>query len=310
MDTLTSLKNRIAAEIPGLSLVEKAEMSKHTTFKAGGKAALLAEVRNVSELKSLLKIVAEEGAKSFFLGNGSNTLFRDGIYEGIVIKFAQDSSFNMVEEMKVVGDTCEFKVGAGMLMSQFARFAGNLSYTGFEALSGIPGTVGGAVFMNAGAYGSEIKDVLKCAHVVSYDGKEELDVPAGELELGYRHSKLEETKGIVIDVTFVLALGDLAQISSLTKDFMERRNSKQPLAFPSAGSTFKRPEGYFAGKLIEDSGLKGLTVGGAQVSGKHAGFVINKGGATATDIVELITLVKNVVYEKFGVVLEPEVRII
>ena len=193
-------------------------------------------------------------------------------------------------------------------MIHVARTALEASLTGFESLSGIPGSVGGAVFMNAGAYGSEMRDVVESVTLVSPESIRVAKLD--ELELGYRHSKLQETGEIIVSVTFKLCKGNYDEIEAKMKDVGNKRVSKQPLQYPSAGSFFKRPEGYFAGKLIEDAGLKGLSVGGAQISEMHAGFMINKGGATATDIIELMHLVQNTVYDKFKVKLEPEVRIL
>ncbi|MEG0392750.1 MAG: UDP-N-acetylmuramate dehydrogenase, partial [Anaerovoracaceae bacterium] len=200
--------------------------------------------------------------------------------------------------------------GSGALLSSIARQALGASLTGFEFAAGIPGSMGGAVFMNAGAYGGEIKDCLKEVLVLSKDGKTEKTIGVDALELGYRTSRLQETGDIVLSATLEFAPGEEAEIRETMKTLFEQRNTKQPVNFPSAGSFFKRPTGYFAGKLIQDAGLKGLTVGGAQVSALHAGFIINIGGATATDIIQLMHLVQAAVMEKFGVMLEPEVRIL
>ena len=202
------------------------------------------------------------------------------------------------------------RIGASMLLSTAAKMALEESLTGMEFASGIPGSIGGAIFMNAGAYGGEMKDIVASVHAVSPDGRDEKDFTNEEMQFGYRSSILQQNGWIATDVTFNLTTGNKEEIAAQMKDLNARRNAKQPVNYPSAGSTFKRPEGYFAGKLIEDAGLKGLTVGGAQVSTLHSGFVINKGGASATDILQLIALVQNTVYDKFGVMLEPEVRII
>ena len=200
--------------------------------------------------------------------------------------------------------------GSGTLLSVVARQALADSLTGFEFASGIPGSVGGAVFMNAGAYGGEMKDVLVKVRVISADGSSDRILNVEELDLGYRHSILQESGDIVVEAEIRLTPGDKEQIKETMAELTAKRNSKQPVQYPSAGSTFKRPEGYFAGKLIQDAGLKGLTVGGAQVSELHSGFVINIGGATATDILELMDIVKAKVLNDFGVELQPEVRII
>ena len=195
-------------------------------------------------------------------------------------------------------------------MSRVANAALEESLTGFEFASGIPGSLGGAVFMNAGAYGGEMVQIIKEATLISKDGSREYTVTCEELELSYRHSALEDNGYIVVSAQLQLQPGVQEEIQAKMRELMEKRNTKQPVQYPSAGSTFKRPEGYFAGKLIEDAGLKGVSVGGAQVSVLHSGFVINTGCATATDILDLMTLVQNTVYDQFGVKLEPEVRII
>ena len=279
-------------------------MSKYTSFRAGGKAAALVEVENKEQLKAVLRFAEEEKIPHLLLGNGSNTLFKDSGYQGLVIKLGD--YFNYLAEES---DT-RLRIGASMLLSTAAKMALEESLTGMEFASGIPGSIGGAIFMNAGAYGGEMKDIVASVHAVSPDGRDEKDFTNEEMQFGYRSSILQQNGWIATDVTFNLTTGNKEEIAAQMKDLNARRNAKQPVNYPSAGSTFKRPEGYFAGKLIEDAGLKGLTVGGAQVSTLHSGFVINKGGATATDILQLIALVQNTVYDKFGVMLEPEVRII
>ena len=279
-------------------------MSKYTSFRAGGKAAALVEVENKEQLKAVLRFADEENIPHLLIGNGSNTLFKDSGYQGLVIKLGD--YFNYLAEES---DT-RLRIGASMLLSTAAKMALEESLTGMEFASGIPGSIGGAIFMNAGAYGGEMKDIVASVHAVSPDGRDEKDFTNEEMQFGYRSSILQQNGWIATDVTFNLTTGNREEIAAQMKDLNARRNAKQPVNYPSAGSTFKRPEGYFAGKLIEDAGLKGLIVGGAQVSTLHSGFVINKGGATATDILQLIALVQNTVYDKFGVMLEPEVRII
>ncbi len=294
--------------IPELKLSKNVSMAGYCSFRAGGQAGALAEVSDTEQLRKLLIYVTEENIDHIILGNGTNTLFEDGVYEGLVIKLDDSSeTFNFLEEAED-GET--LKVGAAMLLSTASRMAAERSLAGMEGLSGIPGSVGGAVFMNAGAYGYEMKDVLVSAHAVSPDGKDERDFTLEEMDLSYRHSAFMANGYIVTSAVLKLSKDDPESIKARMADFTERRVTKQPLRYPSAGSTFKRPEGYFAGKLIEDSGLKGLTVGGAQVSTLHAGFVVNIGNATATDILELMSLVQDTVMDKFGVQLEPEVRII
>ena len=279
-------------------------MSKYTSFRAGGKAAALVEVENKEQLKAVLRFADEENIPHLLIGNGSNTLFKDSGYQGLVIKLGD--YFNYLAEES---DT-RLRIGASMLLSTAAKMALEESLTGMEFASGIPGSIGGAIFMNAGAYGGEMKDIVASVHAVSPDGRDEKDFTNEEMQFGYRSSILQQNGWIATDVTFNLTTGNKEESAAQMKDLNARRNAKQPVNYPSAGSTFKRPEGYFAGKLIEDAGLKGLTVGGAQVSTLHSGFVINKGGASATDILQLIALVQNTVYDKFGVMLEPEVRII
>ena len=292
-------------------------MSKYTSFRAGGKACALVEVENKEQLKALLRFADEENIPHLLIGNGSNTLFKDSGYDGLVIKLGEGFGYTGIESedhkkaaLSQTGEKVLVSCGASMLMSTVAVFMREEGITGFEFAGGIPGSIGGAMFMNAGAYGGEMKDIVASVHAVSPDGREEKDFTNEEMQFGYRSSILQQNGWIATDVTFNLTTGNKEEIAAQMKELAAKRNAKQPVNYPSAGSTFKRPEGYFAGKLIEDAGLKGLTVGGAQVSTLHSGFVINKGGATATDILQLIALVQNTVYDKFGVMLEPEVRII
>ncbi len=287
-----------------ISVILDAPMKEYTSFKAGGNAAALVTVETVEQLRQVLADVHETGVASLLLGNGSNTLFKDSGYAGVVIKLGE--TFSACEHLGGGRVTA----GASVLMSVLAKYLLRESLSGFEFASGIPGSLGGAVFMNAGAYGGEMKDILVSAMAVSRDGSQVREFTAEELELSYRHSALEDNGYIVVSAQLQLQPGNPEEIQARMRELMEKRNSKQPVQYPSAGSTFKRPEGYFAGKLIEDAGLKGVAVGGAQVSVLHSGFVINTGGATATDILDLMTLVQNTVYDQFGVKLEPEVRII
>ena len=293
-----------------MNIIDNAPMSKYTSFRCGGHAKRLVICDSVSELEQVMNEIAESKEEYLFLGNGSNTLFLDGIYDGTVVTIGKG-----FDEIEVIddGDEVRLKCMAAALLSKIAKKALEESLSGFEFASGIPGSIGGAVFMNAGAYGGEMIDVLESVELLSpnADGKWELKtVPADNLELSYRHSRLQETKEIVVSATLRLPRGNKAEIEDKLAELTKKRTSKQPLEFPSAGSFFKRPEGYFAAKLIEDAGLKGLSVGGAQVSSKHCGFVINTGNATTDDIVDLMHLVQNTVFDKFGVRLEPEVRII
>ncbi len=282
---------------------ENVDMRQYTSFKAGGCAREMVIVESVEELQTVLKDIHREEKKWLMLGNGSNTLISDKGFDGLVVKLG-DSFANV--EVEEDGLVC----GTAALMSVVAKIALRESMTGFEPLSGIPGSLGGAVFMNAGAYDGEMKDVVEYVDIVTKDGAEVKRVKGEDMDFSYRHSVLEETGDVAVSVKLKMPKGNPEEISAKMQELMKRRNEKQPVQYPSAGSFFKRPTGYFAGKLVQDAGLKGLTVGGAQVSELHSGFVINIGGATATDIIDLMHLVQNTVYDKFGVKLEPEVRII
>ena len=275
-------------------------MKRHTTFRIGGPADYFLLPSSEEELSGILKICKNEELPYFILGNGSNLLVSDEGYRGVIIQLYRNYG-----DITVKGN--EIHATAGALLSQIAAAAKNASLTGFEFAGGIPGTLGGAVVMNAGAYGGEMKDVLKEVTVMTAAG-EILVLPAEKLEMGYRTS-LVKTKGyLVLGAVIVLKQGDQEAIKARMKELTEQRVSKQPLEFPSAGSTFKRPEGYFAGKLIMDAGLRGYQIGGAQVSEKHCGFVINKDNATAADVCRLLKDVQDKVKEQFGVTLEPEVK--
>lgn len=264
-------------------------MSEHTTFRCGGPADRLVTVKNKEELLAALEL-----PRPMILGNGSNVLFSDAGYRGTVIKLGGDFL-----KLSVRGGVV--RAGAGVLLSSAAKAACAKGLTGFEFATGIPGSVGGGVFMNAGAYGGTIADI--CFEVESLPAVDSFD-------FSYRHSAFMEKGAVVLSAAFRLKKGDPEQISAAVADITAKRKAKQPLAYPSAGSFFKRPEGYFAGKLIEDAGLKGKSVGGAQVSELHAGFIINRGGATSSDVIDLMHLVQKTVFDRFGVKLYPEVRII
>lgn len=283
--------------------LQNVDMRQYTSFKAGGAAAEMVIVDTVEELQEILAEIQREQKKSIMLGNGSNTLISDKGFDGTVVKLGE-----AFEEIEVDGDT--IVCGCAALMSVVAKKALAADLSGFEPLSGIPGSIGGAVFMNAGAYGGEMKDIVESVDLVSRDGSTLRTVKGEDMDFGYRHSILEESGEIAVSVKLKLTKGNHEEIAAQMQELMKRRNEKQPVQYPSAGSFFKRPPGYFAGKLVQDAGLKGLTVGGAQVSELHSGFVINIGGATATDIIDLMHLVQNTVYDQFGVKLEPEVRII
>ena len=276
-------------------------MSNHIHFKVGGPVDILLIPSKVEQVVETLKVCKKESIPYFIIGNGSNLLVKDGGIRGVVIKLSNLLSIEVNDNI--------IKASSGTLLEDVSKKAVENSLTGFEFACGIPGSVGGAVFMNAGAYDGEIKNVIKEAEVVDEDGNI-MVLSKEELELGYRTSKVMKDHLLVLSATFELAKGDKEKIQERVDELTEKRESKQPLEYPSAGSTFKRPEGYFAGKLIQDAGLKGASVGGAAVSEKHSGFVINKGGATAKDVLDLIAHIQNEVKNQFGVDLHTEVRII
>ncbi|MBQ3986329.1 MAG: UDP-N-acetylmuramate dehydrogenase [Oscillospiraceae bacterium] len=285
---------------PGAAARENEPMSAHTSLKIGGEAAAYFEPVSAEELKSIVSACAEEGLRYFVLGKGSNVLFADGRLDLAVI------STSGLSEIKTEGET--ITAGAGAALSKIASAALAASLTGFETLHGIPGSLGGAVYMNAGAYGGEIKDV--CESVTVLENGEIREYAARDCDFSYRHSAFEEKEAVIISARFRLKPGDPEKIRAIMRDLSDRRRAKQPLEFPSAGSTFKRPAGDFAARLIEAAGLKGRQNGGAQVSEKHAGFLINRGGATFEDFYGLMEIVKKEVFKFSGVLLEPEVRII
>lgn len=285
--------------LPAGQILRDEPMSRHTTFRTGGRAALFLEIKTKQELQKLLTFFRESGTKYFVVGNGSNLLVSDAGYDGVIIHIAEGFS-----KIGVAGE--KMTVQAGALLGRAASAALEHSLTGLEFASGIPGCVGGAVVMNAGAYEGEMSQVVDRVRGITFEGKE-VEFSNRELNFGYRKSLLRQEKIVATEVEFQLAGGIRKEISSKMADLAERRRVKQPLEYPSAGSTFKRPEGYFAGKLIMDAGLRGASVGGAQVSEKHCGFIINKGGATAADIRRLMEEVQNRVRVQFGVELEPEV---
>ena len=281
-------------------ILESEPMSRHTTFRIGGPAELFLVPKSVPQIARILDICREEKVPYFILGNGSNLLVSDKGYHGVVVQLYRGFS-----QIQVQGN--EIHASAGALLSGIASAARDASLTGFEFAGGIPGTIGGAVVMNAGAYGGEMKDVLKEVTVLTQEG-EILTLQADQLCMGYRTSAIKEEGYVVLEAVISLEQGDQEAIRSRMQELTGMRSSKQPLSYPSAGSTFKRPEGYFAGKLIMDSGLRGYQVGGAQVSEKHCGFVINTGNATAEDVRQLMADVQRIVKEKFDVMLEPEVK--
>lgn len=275
-------------------------MKNHTTFRVGGPAELFLMPRTPEEVRHIVKLLNKESVPYYILGNGSNLLVADQGYRGVIVQIYKE-----MNQIGIEGDVV--KAQAGALVSAVANRALEAGLAGFEFAAGIPGTLGGACVMNAGAYGGEMKDVLKEVTVLTPAGQI-ITIPEDELEMGYRTSIIARKGYIVLEAQIQLHAGDKNAIKAIMDDLKERRVSKQPLEYPSAGSTFKRPEGYFAGKLIQDAGLRGFQVGGAQVSEKHCGFVINKEHATAADVAELMRQVSEKVEEQFGVKLEPEVR--
>ena len=295
-----SLENRLKL-IAGDSNVRCDEpMSSHCTFRAGGTAKYYVIPDEYKKVRDVLRLCVEENIPYYVIGNGSNLLVQDDGFDGVIIEI--DSALAKIE---INGN--EIVAKAGAKLSKIAVKALNESLTGFEFAHGIPGNLGGAVTMNAGAYGGEMKDIVVCASIMDEDGNiTKLDNK--ELEFGYRTSVLRPGKDIVIDVVIALHPGNQTEIRGRMAEIAASRKEKQPLEYPSAGSTFKRPEGYFAGKLISDAGLKGFTCGGACVSEKHAGFVVNKGNATAADVIKLTDEVSEKIYELNGVKLELEVK--
>lgn len=290
------LNNVIAKD----SILIDEPMSRHTTFRVGGPADFFVTPKAKEEVRDVIRICKEAGMSYYIIGNGSNLLVSDAGYRGVIVQIYKE-----MNEVKVEGDLV--KAQAGALLSGIAAKALGAELSGFEFASGIPGTIGGACVMNAGAYGGEMKDVLEFVTVLTGEGKI-IELGRNELELGYRTSVIAKKGYIVLGAVLKLERGDGEKIKTYMDELKEKRVTKQPLEYPSAGSTFKRPEGYFAGKLIEDAGLRGFQVGGAQVSEKHCGFVINRDHATAADIMELMRQVQIRVKENSGVDLEPEVK--
>ena len=290
------LNNVIAKD----SILIDEPMSRHTTFRVGGPADFLVTPKAKEEVRDVIRICKEAGMPYYIIGNGSNLLVSDAGYRGVIVQIYKE-----MNEVKVEGDLV--KAQAGALLSGIAAKALGAELSGFEFASGIPGTIGGACVMNAGAYGGEMKDVLESVTALTGEGKI-IELGRNELELGYRTSVIAKKGYIVLGAVLKLERGDGEKIKTYMDELKEKRVTKQPLEYPSAGSTFKRPEGYFAGKLIEDAGLRGFQVGGAQVSEKHCGFVINRDHATAADIMELMRQVQIRVKENSGVDLEPELK--
>ena len=294
---LTELQNVMG----GSGIFMEEPMKKHTTFRVGGPADVLVQPDETA-LAAILALCRQYHVSYSFIGNGSNLLVGDKGIRGVVIEMTDTMGNIEVDGTKITAQ-------AGAMLSKIANTAASNGLGGMEFAAGIPGSVGGAVVMNPGAYGGEMKDIIEKVYVLDENGAQ-LELDRDALDLGYRHSCIPEKKYIVTKVVLELVPRNEAEIRSEMKELNEKRAEKQPLQYPSAGSTFKRPEGYFAGKLIMDAGLRGYQVGGAQVSEKHCGFVINKGDATAADICQLMRDVSDKVQAQFGVVLEPEVKMI
>ena len=299
MTELTPLQKKLPA-VCELRYFEP--MADHTSFRIGGDAEVMAFPKSAGELSALLRICDAIGEKPAILGAGTNVLAPDEGMKGIVICLK-----DCLDGMEHVDDNC-IRIMAGVSMTRAAIFAANLGLGGLEFAHGIPGSVGGGVYMNAGAYGGEIKDVFESVDIMDFDGNIHT-LPAEEMNFSYRHSILEEQPGIVLSAVFRLEKKPVEEIKAKMKELMGKRSASQPLDLPSAGSAFKRPVGGYAAALIDQAGLKGYSVGGAAISTKHAGFAVNLGGATARDVKDLLHQVSDIVFEKSGIRLEPEVRI-
>lgn len=289
----------IRAYVPGDDVLEREPMCRHTTFRVGGKAACFVRISSIEQLQKLIPYFEQIGLPYFILGNGSNLLVSDDGYDGVILQVG-----DKFDRISTEGNRMEAQAGA--LLSAVARCAMEHGLTGLEFASGIPGTIGGGVVMNAGAYGGEMKQVVTQVCVLG-SGGEILTLDREAMEFSYRSSVIKNRRFTVLTVTFELACGDKKEIQARMEELARRRREKQPLEYPSAGSTFKRPEGYFAGKLIMEAGLKGYSIGGARVSEKHCGFLVNTGDASAADVAALIREVQERVKDKSGVSLEREV---
>lgn len=277
-------------------------LKNHTYFKIGGPADILAEPENTEDLKAVLKLIKKHGVDCFIIGNGTNLLVSDDGYRGVIVKIGEKFDYFSKVENKVT-------VGAGTLLSVLAKYLARESLAGFEFASGIPGYMGGAVYMNAGAYGGEMKDVVKKVTCIDLDGNL-YEFTNEEMEFSYRHTRVTDSGLIVLEAELELTFGNKDEIMEIIRDLNEKRTTKQPLNLPSAGSTFKRPANGYASKLIEDAGLKGLQYKGAMVSDKHSGFVVNYDNATCEDVLGLMRIVISTVDDKFGIILEPEIKIV
>lgn len=292
---------RMKGQYAYVSLEKETALARYTTLRVGGPAEYFAEPADEEQLLALLRTARETGTPVMLMGNGSNLLVRDGGVPGLTIRLGK--RFSAIRETEE-----GLYAQAGALLSVLSKAALDGSWTGLEFAQGIPGSVGGGVYMNAGAYGGEIGPLVKSVRVL--EGETIRDIPGGDMAFSYRHSRAMEENWVILGASFALKKGEKEAIGAAMQDYAARRKEKQPLEYPSAGSFFKRPQGHFAGALIEQAGLKGLKEGGAQVSEKHAGFLINTGGASAADFLRLMERVRQTVWEQSGVMLEPEVRIV
>lgn len=299
---ISRVYKRLIDKIPNERVLVNESMKKHTSFRIGGPADIMVLPINPQEIKYIIQLCRELSIAFYVMGNGSNLLVRDKGIRGVVIKIADNFSDIKIDGTKVTAQ-------AGVLLSVLSKKVVRNSLKGLEFASGIPGTLGGAVAMNAGAYGGEMKDVVRLVWAIDHLGNDRY-LEYDDLKFGYRTSVIQQEKLIVIEVDMQLEKGDMQESMELIAELTRRRREKQPLSYPSAGSTFKRPVGYYAGKLIQDAGLKGLRVGDAQISDLHAGFIINLGNATAKDVIELIETVKAKIKSEFNVEMQPEVKII
>jgi UDP-N-acetylmuramate dehydrogenase len=298
---INQLYEEMTSEVRGIVLVDE-PLKNHTYFKIGGPANIFAEPEDTDDLKTILKLIKKHGVNCFIIGNGTNLLVSDEGFKGAVVRVGE--KFNYIErnENKVT-------VGAGVLLSVLAKFLAREGMAGFEFASGIPGYLGGAVYMNAGAYGGEMKHVVTKVKCMDFEGNL-YEFTNEEMKFEYRHTKISDSEYIVIEAELEFKPGNVDDIMAVIKDLNEKRTSKQPLNLPSAGSTFKRPVNGYASKLIEDAGLKGLRYKGAMVSDKHSGFIVNYDNACCEDVLGLMRIVISTVNDKFGIKLEPEVKIV
>ena len=294
--------NEIEKIIPKEKILQNVQMKKYTSFKIGGEAEVLIKISTLEELTKIIKYIKQKNIQTFILGNGSNLLVSDEGIKGIVLKIEIKKL-----EIEEINNKFKITVGAGVKLGELAQKLANKEISGFEFASGIPGTIGGAIRMNAGAYGSEMKDIVKTVTYIDRNG-EIHKINNEQAKFEYRNSMFANNEYIIVETELELNKGNKEEIQAKMQEYANFRKEKQPIEYPSAGSTFKRPEGYFAGKLIQDAGLRGFQVGGAQVSEKHCGFVINKDQATASDVMNLMNQVSDKVYEEFGVRLQPEVK--